>query len=172
MDRSLTVILPVKNAGRTLQNELIQLIETAPDLTQQFEVLMIDWGSSDHSEEIAMESIRQYPQLHWMRMSRAATAAAVIETGMQRATGDVIIARQHDTPLTPGALRKLWRMEMTGLKHAVTTPQGYMIMHRGAQIQQTEAPVSNGRSFRVDQSRDVSGRRPPMFVNQMASAGH
>ncbi len=167
MDRSLSIILPVKNAAGTLQTELTQLIEAAPDLAPSFEILMIDWGSTDDSEEIAMESIRQYPQLHWMRMTRANSAAAVIEAGRQRATCDVIIARQQ-MPLTPGALRTLWNMQTAEAGKTVTTPQGYMLMPRGA------APATatmQQQSYRLDSSRDVSGRRPPMFISQMANMG-
>jgi len=175
MDRSLTIILPLKNAGHTLQSELTRLLDTAPDLTQRFEVLMIDWGSTDHSEEIAMDAIREFPQLHWLRMSRAGSAAEVIQAGMKRATGDIIIARQHETPLTPSAVRKLWQMEMASGGKPVTTPQGYMVMRRdsAAASNAISGAISSDqqRSFRVDHSRDVSGRRPPMFISQAVNAG-
>ena len=47
MNRSLTVLLPVRDAQSTLAATVAQVLEMASDLNERFELLIIDDGSSD-----------------------------------------------------------------------------------------------------------------------------
>ena len=60
---SLSVLLPVKNAQATLAATVQEILDVAADLSEQFELLIIDDGSSDATSEIATELTQNYPQV-------------------------------------------------------------------------------------------------------------
>ena len=53
MPNSLSVLLPVKNAQATLAATVQEILDVAADLSEQFELLIIDDGSADATSEIA-----------------------------------------------------------------------------------------------------------------------
>ena len=55
MDRSLSIVLPVHNAQSTLARDVHILLDLMPDLTSQFEVLIVDDASTDDTGRIADE---------------------------------------------------------------------------------------------------------------------
>ena len=60
---SLSIVLPVHNAEKTLAVKVAQLLDILPDLTTSFEILVINDGSTDHTDEVAYEIAREYPHL-------------------------------------------------------------------------------------------------------------
>ena len=49
MERSLSVLLPVRNVQSTLIDSVLELLEVLPELTSRFELIIIDDGSTDGS---------------------------------------------------------------------------------------------------------------------------
>lgn len=111
MNQSLSVVLPVHNAESTLARQVAQLLEILPDLTPRFEVVIVDDGSTDHTEESAHELAREYPQLRVVRHAERLGVPAVLETGMQHAAGDVVFVHDDTAPMSPSELRRLWAMQ-------------------------------------------------------------
>ena len=71
VNRSLTVLLPVRDAQSTLAATVAQVLEMASDLSERFELLIIDDGSSDATGEVAHELSRHYPQIRTLRHGHA-----------------------------------------------------------------------------------------------------
>ena len=67
MQRSLSVLLPVKDAQATLTASVHELLEVAADSSDRFELLIIDDGSTDATSEIAHELTYHYPQVGLIR---------------------------------------------------------------------------------------------------------
>ena len=84
---SLSLVLPVRNAERTLVQRVGRLLDLLPDLTSRFEIVVVDDGSSDHTAEVAGELARQYPQLRLIRHDRPRGPAAATKTGLRSASG-------------------------------------------------------------------------------------
>ena len=63
MARSLSVLLPVKNAQSTLAPTVHKILDVVSELSEQIELLIIDDGSADATSEVAMDLTRHYPQV-------------------------------------------------------------------------------------------------------------
>ncbi|MBW3597926.1 MAG: glycosyltransferase family 2 protein [Planctomycetes bacterium] len=106
----LSIVLPVHNVQPTLARQLAELLDVLADLTTRFEVVLVDDGSTDHTEETALELAVRYPQLRVVRIPQRSGAAAAVERGLEAAEGDVAMVIDGRAPLRPGDLRRLWEM--------------------------------------------------------------
>jgi glycosyltransferase involved in cell wall biosynthesis len=110
VDDSLSIIVPLRNAEASVHDQLHRLLDLLPDLTPQFEILVIDDGSRDHTADIAGELSRQYPQLRLIVHSEYKGRDAAIRTGLARATGRTILVLEDDGEISPTDLRRLWAL--------------------------------------------------------------
>jgi glycosyltransferase involved in cell wall biosynthesis len=113
LDQSLSVILPVHNAETTLARQIHELLEVLPELTSRFEVLIVDDGSTDHTEEVAYDLAREFPQLQVARHARRRGAVGAVETGLEHASGEILLVSDERAPLSCGELRRLWGQRKT-----------------------------------------------------------
>jgi glycosyltransferase involved in cell wall biosynthesis len=98
VNRSLTVLFPVRDAQSTLAATVTQILEMASDLSERFELLIIDDGSLDSTGEVADELSRHYPQIRLLRHSRPLGEEAALRTGLAQSRGDVVLARGGPRP--------------------------------------------------------------------------
>ncbi len=110
MDLSLSVVLPVHNAQHTLANDVHKLLEVLPDVTTQFEILIVDDASTDQTEEVAHELALEYPQLRVVRHQDRGGQAAAVQTGMMQTTGDVVFVQDEAAAIRTTEIRQLWDM--------------------------------------------------------------
>lgn len=110
MNQSLSIILPVYNAQATLARQIGQLLDVLPDLTSRFEILVVDDGSTDHTDEIAHQFRRQYPQLKIARHAWQRGMAAAVQTGMARSCGDIVFVQEEQSEISTADIRRLWAM--------------------------------------------------------------
>jgi hypothetical protein len=95
VQRSLSVVLPVKNAQATLDQAVHDILEVVADSSEQFELLIIDDGSTDATSEVAHELRRHYPQIRVVRHGVARGREAAIRTGVERSRGEVVMLRDN-----------------------------------------------------------------------------
>ena len=98
LNRSLTVLLPVHDAQSTLPATVIEILEMAADLSERFELLIIDDGSSDSTSEIAHDLSRHYPQIRTLRHNKPLGAEAALRSGLAQSRGDVVLVRDGNHP--------------------------------------------------------------------------
>jgi glycosyltransferase involved in cell wall biosynthesis len=110
VDPSLSVVLPVHNAEATLTGLIHELLEILPDIAPRFEIVVVDDGSTDHTEEILHDFSRCYPQLGVVRHQRRRGNSAAIQTGMARTTGDIVFVQEDATGISASEIRRLWDM--------------------------------------------------------------
>ncbi len=109
MDQSLTLVLPAHNAQTSLARQVSDLLDLLPELTSRFEILIIDAGSTDHTEEVAHELVLQYPQVRLVRSPGQRGTAATVQIGLQMSQSDVVIV-QDEQHVRPSQLRRLWEL--------------------------------------------------------------
>ncbi len=100
MQRSLSVLLPVKDAQATLTASVHEILDVVADSGDRFELLIIDDGSTDATSEVAHELTRHYPQVRVVRHGTSLGREAAIRTGLERSQGEVVVLRRRDTRLS------------------------------------------------------------------------
>lgn len=110
LQHSLTIILAAHNSQRTLEEQVQRLLELATDMTRDFEILIVDDGSTDATEELAHDLSVRYPQVEVIRHPRRCGVAQAIRSGMARTRGDVIFVQDETGPISPADARRLWSL--------------------------------------------------------------
>lgn len=111
MKSSLTVVLPVHNAERTLRRDVTDVLEAASELTSQVEVLIVDDASTDDSMESASELAREYRQVRVVRRSRRQNLQATLAAIRAKISSDVVIVHDGSSRVNPDQLRLIWRQQ-------------------------------------------------------------
>ena len=93
MQRSLSVLLPVKDAQATLIDSVHRILDSVADSGERFELLIIDDGSTDATSEVGHELACHYPQIRMVRHGTPRGREAAIRTGLQLSRGDVVMLR-------------------------------------------------------------------------------
>jgi glycosyltransferase involved in cell wall biosynthesis len=97
VSRSLSVLLPVKNAQATLNSAVHEILDEITDSGERFELLIIDDGSTDATSEVAHELTRHYPQIRFVRHGVTRGREAAIRTGLERSQGEVVMLRDDQS---------------------------------------------------------------------------
>jgi glycosyltransferase involved in cell wall biosynthesis len=105
---SLSLLLPVCNAQKGLESQVERVLDVLPELCEQFDVVIIDDGSTDETHEVASDLARRYPQVDVVRHSAPRGMEQAIATGRQRSSSDVVLVHASGGPLDSAALAELW----------------------------------------------------------------
>jgi dolichol-phosphate mannosyltransferase len=95
VERSLSVLLPVKDAQATLTSTVHEVLDLATDSGSQFELLIIDDGSTDATSEVAHELTRDYPQIRVFHHKESLGHEAAVSTGLRWSRGEMVVVRDE-----------------------------------------------------------------------------
>ncbi|MDP6445805.1 MAG: glycosyltransferase family 2 protein [Pirellulaceae bacterium] len=124
MSQSISVILPIHNCQQTISRQIDEMLEVLPEMTGQFEVIIVDDCSTDDSEEVAVELSRRFPQVQLVRHRMKQGRQSAVRTGMEMSQGDVIFVQEEGVRLRAAELRQLWDLrEDQELVMARSTPK-------------------------------------------------
>ena len=91
VQRSVSALLPVKDAQATLNDSVQETLDWLADHAVQFELLIIDDGSTDATSEIAHELSRHYPQVRMISHRTPVGQEAAIRAGLGHSQGEVVV---------------------------------------------------------------------------------
>lgn len=107
----LSVVLPVHNGQQKIAAEVERVLEAVTDMAEgAVEVIIVDDDSRDATAEVLDDLRRRYPQVRLARHRRRLGMEAAGQTGLERATGELVFIQEDDTPLRMADLRQLYQM--------------------------------------------------------------
>ncbi|MBI4886004.1 MAG: glycosyltransferase family 2 protein [Acidobacteria bacterium] len=127
---------PAYNDGGTIASLVIRAVQAAGRLTPDFEVIVVNDGSSDATREIADELARTYPQVRAVHHPVNRGYGGALRTGFASATKDLIAYTDGDAQYDPGELAVLWQRltpdvdVVTGYKISRSDPLHRVIIGR------------------------------------------
>ncbi len=116
MDQSLTVVLPLRNAERTVRKDVLRTLEASSELTRMVEVLLVDDASTDDTFDVASELAIEFPQVRVIRRSRQGGLADALEQIKKTVISDIVIVHDGQSRVNPEQLRRIWtQQQMMGM---------------------------------------------------------
>jgi len=104
----LSMFFPAYNDGGTIASLVILAVQVAGRLTPDFEVLVVNDGSTDSTKDILDELARTYPRVRVIHHPRNRGYGAALRTGFAAATKDLIAYTDGDAQYDPAELEVLW----------------------------------------------------------------
>jgi glycosyltransferase involved in cell wall biosynthesis len=105
--RSLSVVVPVYNEEDNLLPLHRQLSEVLGQMESDYEILVIDDGSTDHSFAVLTQLLREDPHLKVIRFRRNYGQTAAMAAGLAHARGQVIVTLDGDLQNDPQEIPRL-----------------------------------------------------------------
>ena len=109
---SLSVFFPAYNDSGTIASLVITAIQSASKLTPNYEVIVVNDGSSDSTAHILDELARVYPQLKIVTHPVNRGYGGALRSGFEHASKDVVFYTDGDAQYDPSEMDRLWA-EMT-----------------------------------------------------------
>ena len=105
---SLSVFFPAYNDSGTIASLVIAALKTAATLTPNYEVIVVNDGSTDSTPQILDELARVYPQLHVVTHTVNRGYGGALRSGFANASKDVIFYTDGDAQYDPAEMALLW----------------------------------------------------------------
>jgi glycosyltransferase involved in cell wall biosynthesis len=110
--RLLSVVAPAYNEEEGLSRFVDEVRAAVAPLADDYEILVVDDGSTDKTREVLAELHARYPHMRWLGLSRNFGHQAALMAGLEHARGDVVITMDSDLQHPPSLLPRmveLWR---------------------------------------------------------------
>ena len=130
------LLFPAYNDGGTIASLVIRAVQVASRLTPDFEVIVVNDGSTDDTQEIADELARTYSQVRVVHHARNRGYGGALRTGFAASTKDLIAYTDGDAQYDPTELEVLWERltpevdVVTGYKISRSDPLHRVIIGR------------------------------------------
>ena len=104
----LSIFFPAYNDGGTIASLVILAVQIAGRLTPDFEVIVVNDGSTDATRDIVDDLVRTYPNVRGIHHQQNRGYGAALRTGFAAATKDLIAYTDGDAQYDPAELPMLW----------------------------------------------------------------
>ena len=105
---SLSVFFPAYNDSGTIASLVITALQTASKLTPNYEVIVVNDGSTDSTAQILQELARVYPELKIVTHAVNRGYGGALRSGFASASKDVIFYTDGDAQYDPAEMDLLW----------------------------------------------------------------
>jgi glycosyltransferase involved in cell wall biosynthesis len=112
---SLSVFFPAYNDSGTIASLVITALRSASRLTSNYEVIVINDGSSDSTAQILEELVRVYPQLKVVTHGVNRGYGGALRSGFAAASKDAIFYTDGDAQYDPAEMELLWPKMVQGV---------------------------------------------------------
>lgn len=105
--KSLSVFIPVFNEERIIEKNLGSILSAIEEVSEDFEILIIDDGSTDHSKEKVLEWIKKCQKIRLIEHKTNLGYGAALRSGFKNAQKDWIFYTDMDLPADLDNLKKV-----------------------------------------------------------------
>ena len=105
--RSISVIIPVLDEQESLTELYRQVSQSVQNLSNKYEIVFVDDGSTDGSVELVEKLAGQDEHVHLIQFFRNYGKAAALSEGFKYATGDIVITVDADLQDDPEEFKAL-----------------------------------------------------------------
>ena len=113
--RGLSVFFPAYNDSGTIASLVITAVQSASKLTPNYEVIVVNDGSSDSTAQILAELARVYPQLKIVTHQVNQGYGGALRSGFASASKEVIFYTDGDAQYDPSEIELLWPKMAPGI---------------------------------------------------------
>ena len=124
---TLSIVLPVLNEARLLPEALAEIGECARRSGADYEIIVVDDGSTDWTWEIIGALAEESPEIRGIRLSRNFGKESAIVSGIESASGDAVIVMDADLQHPPALIPEMvarWREGTADIVEAVKVHRG------------------------------------------------
>jgi glycosyltransferase involved in cell wall biosynthesis len=119
----LSIFFPAYNDAGTIASMALVAHMTARTLTDDYEVIVVEDGSPDHTDALLDEMAKHFPWMKVVHHERNRGYGGALRTGFLTASKDVVFYTDGDAQYDPREMVKLWE----ALSPAVDFVNGYKI---------------------------------------------
>ena len=112
---SLSVFFPAYNDSATIASLVITALESAAQLTADYEVIVVNDGSSDTTGAILQELARVYPQLRIVTHEVNRGYGGALRSGFANASKEIVFYTDGDAQYDPAEMVLLWPAMQPGV---------------------------------------------------------
>ena len=105
-----SVVVPIYRGEHTLEPLVTRLADVLPACAEEFEVLLVNDGSPDHSWDVIESLIQKYPWVRGIKLLRNYGQDNALLCGIRESHYDVIITMDDDLQHDPADMPKLIAM--------------------------------------------------------------
>jgi glycosyltransferase involved in cell wall biosynthesis len=105
---TLSIFFPALNDAGTIGSMVIRAVQAASTLTPDYEVIVVNDGSTDATAQIAEELARTYPHVRVVHHGRTRGYGAALQTGFRSASKDFVFYTDGDAQYDPSEITALW----------------------------------------------------------------
>jgi dolichol-phosphate mannosyltransferase len=106
----ISFVIPIYNEEKNIPQLLEEIEAVAVDLCDNYEILMVDDGSSDSSLAVIHQLAEENQHIQCLPLAHNSGQSAALYTGFQAASGDVIITMDADLQNNPADLRQMIKL--------------------------------------------------------------
>lgn len=98
---SITAFFPAYNDGGTIGSLVVTTLRTLEELTDDYEVLVIENGSTDYTVDVLEELAQQYEHFRYLSFKQALGYGGAVRLGFKEASKDLIFYTDGDAQYDP-----------------------------------------------------------------------
>lgn len=122
--RTITAFFPAYNDGGTIASMVVSALMTLRQVTEEYEIIVVNDGSADYTAEVLEELATRYPELRVIHHPRNRGYGAALRTGFAAAAKEWVFYTDGDAQYDPRELTTL----LNALDSGIDVVNGYKIV--------------------------------------------
>ena len=115
MSHSISVFFPAYNDGGTIASMVITALLTLRELTDDYEVIVVNDGSADYTPQVLEELARTHEEVRVIHHERNKGYGGALRTGFSSATKDLVFYTDGDAQYDARELKVLYPLLVDGV---------------------------------------------------------